>query len=80
MHAVEAADRVSRMAHLATFEIEPSKPVLMEPGSMHLMLLGLRAMPTTCSEFPLTLEFEEAGEVPVLGAGASGPASGGNDE
>lgn len=84
LHAVEAADGVSRMAHLPTLELEPGKPVSMGPGSVHLMLMGLRTMLIEGSEFPLTLEFQEAGEVtvmmPVLGAGASGPAPGGTDE
>ena len=76
VHAVEAADGMSPMAHLPTLDLEPGKPVSMGPG--------LRTMLTEGSEFRLTLELQEAGEIavlmPVLGAGASGPAPGGTDE
>lgn len=83
VHAIEAADGISRMRHLPAVELKPGEPVSMAPGTMHLMLLGLTTKLVEGAEFPLTLEFEEGGEVtvlvPVLGPGASGPA-GGTDE
>ena len=79
IHAVETDEAgVSRMRHVETLDVGPPAPVVMAPGGMHLMLMGLTRKLEEGTRFPLTLTFETAGEmtveVPVLGPGASGPA------
>lgn len=78
VHAVETdATGISRMMHLDKLVLKPGVPVTLAPGGMHLMLMGLTEKLQEGAEFPLTLSFQEAGEVsvevPVLGPGASGP-------
>jgi copper(I)-binding protein len=45
--------------------IPAGETVILEPGAGHLMLLGLRATLVQGQTFPLTLDFERAGEVMV---------------
>lgn len=78
IHAVETdAAGISRMMHLDRLTLEPDVPVTLAPGGMHLMLMGLTEKLEEGATFPLTLSFQEAGEVsvevPILGPGASGP-------
>ncbi|MEO1910033.1 MAG: copper chaperone PCu(A)C [Paracoccus sp. (in: a-proteobacteria)] len=78
IHAVETdAAGISRMMHLDRLALEPDVPVMLAPGAMHVMLMGLTEKLEEGAAFPLTLSFQEAGEmtveVPILGPGASGP-------
>jgi copper(I)-binding protein len=78
IHRIETDDSgVSRMVHLETLDLPPGKPVTLAPGGMHLMLMGLAGKLEEGGTFPLTLRFEEAGEMtvemPILGVAAVGP-------
>jgi copper(I)-binding protein len=78
IHRIETDDSgVSRMVHLETLDLPPGKPVTLAPGGMHLMLMGLAGKLEEGGTFPLTLRFEEAGEMtvemPILGVAAAGP-------
>jgi copper(I)-binding protein len=78
IHAfVTDAAGISRMTHLDRLALEPGVPVRLVPGDMHVMLMGLTEKLEKGTKLPLTLSFQEAGEVtvevPVLGPGASGP-------
>jgi len=68
---------VSRMIRIEALAIAPGAPVTLAPGGMHLMLMGLAGKLEEGGTFPLTLSFENAGditvEVPVLGVAATGP-------
>jgi copper(I)-binding protein len=80
IHRIETDDSgVSRMVHLETLDLPPGKPVTLAPGGMHLMLMGLAGKLEEGGTFPLTLRFEEAGEMtvemPILGVAAAGPDS-----
>jgi len=59
--------------------IEPGKTVKLSPGSLHLMLLDLKAPLKQGEKVPVTLEFEKAGKVSVVldvgGIGAMGPSA-----
>ena len=58
--------------------IPPGGTVTLQPGSFHVMLIGLKEALAAGSEVPLTLRFERAGEAQVMlhvgAAGARGPA------
>lgn len=45
--------------------IPPRGKVALEPGGLHIMLIGLKQKLTKGDSFPLTLIFEKAGRLPV---------------
>jgi copper(I)-binding protein len=57
--------------------LPPGETVNLQPGGLHIMLLGLNQGLTIGSRFPLTLTFEKAGsvqvDVPVEAMGSMGP-------
>ncbi len=78
IHAVEnGADGVSRMRHVKVLELPKGQVVTLIPGTMHLMLMGIDAKLEEGTSFPMTLVFENAGEVAVefrvFGPAAAGP-------
>ena len=77
IHAVEKDGDVSRMKHIETLELPAGEQVTHAPGGMHLMLMGLQDKLSEGTAFPMTLNFEKAGEitvdVSVLGIAAEGP-------
>jgi periplasmic copper chaperone A len=62
---------IARMRPVAAIEIAPGAPVVLEPGGLHIMLMGLRQPLVEDETLPLSLTFERAGtvelEVPVKG-------------
>ncbi|MBU4527512.1 MAG: copper chaperone PCu(A)C [Hoeflea sp.] len=77
IHAVEKDGDVSRMKHIETLEVPTGERITLAPGGMHLMLMGLQDKLSEGTTFPMTLSFENAGEitveVSVLGIAAEGP-------
>lgn len=77
IHAVEKDGDVSRMKHIETLELPAGERITLAPGGMHLMLMGLQDKLSEGTAFPMTLNFETAGEitvdVSVLGIAAEGP-------
>jgi copper(I)-binding protein len=65
------------MKHIETLELPPAERITLAPGGMHLMLMGLQDKLSEGTAFPMTLNFEKAGEiavdVSVLGIAAEGP-------
>ncbi|WP_430396620.1 DUF1775 domain-containing protein [Ferrovibrio sp.] len=74
-----------RMRPVDGIDIAAHGRTALEPGSFHVMLIGLKQPLKEGASFPLTLTFEKAGsvtlQVPVLKAGASpsGTSMGGGD-
>ena len=70
---------VMRMRPVEAIELAPGAPVVLRPGGLHVMLMGLKAPLKEGERFPLVLIFEKAGrlevEVRIEGATAMGPAS-----
>lgn len=64
---------VAKMRPIEAIEIAPGTPSVLEPGGMHLMLMGLTQKLEEGGTMPLTLVFENAGEVtldvPIQGVG-----------
>ena len=63
MHAMDG--NVMTMRHVHSVEVPAHGTVSFEPGALHVMLFGLREPLVGGKRFPLTLEFEQAGEVEV---------------
>jgi copper(I)-binding protein len=60
---------IMRMSHISRLPLPPGEPVVLEPGGLHLMLIGLQEGIVQGDTLHLTLNFEKAGpimiEVPV---------------
>ena len=90
IHRTEMDDGVMRMRPLKDgLAVPAGETVTLEPGGLHLMFIGLLAPVKEGVAFPVTLTFEQAGEVALTvmpaGVGAPKPSargshSGGNAE
>lgn len=73
---------VMRMRPVEAIPLPPGQEVRLQPGGLHLMLIGLNAPLRQGERVPVTLVFETAGEVSlhlaVEAAGARGPAGQGH--
>ena len=66
LHATDhGADGVARMIHLDAIDIPADGTVLLEPGGLHIMLMGLTGPLTEGDMIPATLVFERAGRVAI---------------
>ncbi len=77
LHTHQADGAVMRMRRVDTVEVPEGEDVLFEPGGNHVMLIGLKQPLKAGDIVPLTLTFENAGEIAVevsvvaLGGGMS---------
>jgi copper(I)-binding protein len=80
LHSHSMEGGVARMRPVDAVEVAPGTPTVLGPGGLHIMLIGLRQKLAAGDTIPLTLVFEQAGEVtlevPVRGMAAMGGHSG----
>ncbi len=62
-HTLEGG--MMRMRPLKDLDIVPGDPAILQPGGMHVMLIGLKEPLVEGKSFPLILNFERAGTVEV---------------
>ncbi len=62
-HIVEGG--LMKMRRVGTVEITPGEPSMLQPGGLHIMLMGLTEPLVEGNSFPLTLSFERAGSIEV---------------
>ncbi|HEX5514897.1 MAG TPA: copper chaperone PCu(A)C [Gammaproteobacteria bacterium] len=81
VHTHTMQDGVARMHEVPAVELPAGATVQFQPGGFHIMLIELKAPLTEGESFPLTLNFERAGElsltVPVQKITALMPSHGG---
>jgi copper(I)-binding protein len=65
LHSMALKDNVMHMREVDAIDVPAGAKVKLEPGGLHIMLVGLKAPLAAGSSFPLTLKFEKAGEVKV---------------
>ena len=65
LHTHIMENGVAKMRPVDSIEVAPGSPTVLEPGGLHLMLMGLTKKLGEGGTFPLTLEFEHAGEVTI---------------
>ena len=65
LHETIADKGVMKMRPVAALEVKAGGEAMLEPGKMHLMLVGLKAPLKIGQHFPVTLTFEKAGAVEV---------------
>lgn len=56
---------VAQMRPVETLAIDPRSPVVLQPGGLHLMLIGLKERLIEGQAGPLVLTFERAGRVEI---------------
>jgi len=84
LHTMTMEGGIMKMTRLPALDLPAGKPVKIEPGGTHIMLIGLTDKLSPGQSFPLTLLFEKAGKrevtVNVESVGAMGPekATGGS--
>lgn len=81
LHTMTMDGNVMKMREIPAIELPAGKTVVLEPGQLHMMLMGLKAPLKADSTVPLTLKFEKAGEVKVelkVEAMGAGPAASGH--
>ncbi|MGF1612163.1 MAG: copper chaperone PCu(A)C [Kiloniellales bacterium] len=80
LHTHLMDDGVMKMRPVVAIEVAPGEPAVLQPGGLHIMLMGLSAPLQEGQSFPLTLTFEKAGtievEVEIEGATEMGPGKG----
>jgi copper(I)-binding protein len=54
-----------KMRPAGAVEIAPGHPTMLQPGGLHVMLMGLTEPLVAGNAFPLTLNFERAGSIDV---------------
>lgn len=76
-HSTTEENGVSHMREMPAVDLTPRVKVTFDPGSMHIMLVGLKQPLKEGQTFPLTLTFAKAGKVdvtvPVAKVGAMQP-------
>ena len=77
LHTMSMSGMVMKMRPVASIDIPAGQAVTLQPGGLHIMLVGLAKPLKTGQTFPLTLTFEKAGSrtvnVAVEKIGAMGP-------
>lgn len=75
IHTMTMDDGMMRMRKIENLEVPAGEAVVLKPGDMHLMLIGLGSPLAAGERYPLTLTFKVAGkvqtEVEVRGSGAA---------
>jgi Uncharacterized protein conserved in bacteria len=78
LHTHIMEGEVMKMRPVQAIKVAVGAPAVLEPGGLHIMLLGLKAPLKEGEKFPMTLTFKNAGtvsvDVAVEAAGASAPA------
>jgi len=65
MHSESMTGGVMRMRPLTEIALKQDAPTVLKPGSMHVMLIGLKHPLAQGDSFALTLRFQKAGEQTV---------------
>jgi len=76
-HRHDAATGVMRMREVDGIDVPAGKAVMLKPGGLHIMLMGLAGRLEEGGRIPLTLVFESGEEISaeaaIMAAGAAGP-------
>lgn len=65
LHAMKMDGDVMRMRHVDAIDVPAGQTLVLRPGGLHIMLVGLKSPLKIGDSFPMTLRFEKAGEVTV---------------
>jgi copper(I)-binding protein len=66
LHSSVVQEGVMKMRAVEAVDVPAHGEAVLEPGGLHIMLIGLKAPLEEGKSFALTLEFENAGELEVM--------------
>lgn len=66
VHVTLMEQGVMKMRPVKAVEVHPGEPAVLQPGGMHVMLMGLKAPLEAGERFPMTLTFENTGVIEIL--------------
>ena len=72
VHEMSMTGNVMRMRPTGPLVVPANGTVTLDPGSLHLMLQGMKQRLKAGDSFPIILRFEKAGEVTVTATVAAG--------
>ena len=78
LHTHKMDKGVMKMRPVEAIQVARSKTTSLAPGSMHIMLMGLKYKLVKGGSFPLTLNFAGSGSVTIMVDVQSATASGGH--
>ncbi|MFI4947930.1 MAG: copper chaperone PCu(A)C [Alphaproteobacteria bacterium] len=82
LHTTSRQGGMTKMSRIAALDLPAGRPIKLEPGATHIMLLGLTEKLRPGQSFPLTLTFEKRDTrevtVNVAKPGATGPEKAGD--
>lgn len=65
LHKMEMDGNVMRMRPVDAIDVPAGATVMLQPGGLHIMFIGLNKTLKAGDSFPMTLKFEKAGDVKV---------------
>ncbi|MEO1193867.1 MAG: copper chaperone PCu(A)C [Pseudomonadota bacterium] len=65
LHTHTLVDGVMQMREVTKIQVAPGEPSVLQPGGLHIMLIGLKEPLKEGERVPLTLTFEKAGEMQI---------------
>ena len=84
LHTHLMEDGVAKMRHVTAIEVAPGEPTVLQPGGLHVMLMGLKQPLVEGETMVLGLTFEQAGsvdlEVPIKGVAGGMQHGQGHDQ
>jgi copper(I)-binding protein len=75
VHQMDMAGSVMRMRKVESLPLPAGRPVALQPGGLHLMLIRPKAALVAGGSAPLTLKFAKAAPVTVQAAVGNAPAA-----
>ncbi len=84
LHAHLIEGGVALMRPIEAIEVSPGAPVILQPGGLHVMLMGLKSRLVEGDQFSLSLTFQRAGtisiSVPIKASNLGGDNGHGTDQ
>lgn len=74
LHTHLMEDGVMKMRQIQGIDVDPAAPAVLKPGGLHVMLINLKEPLKEGARFPVTLTFQNAGEV-MVEAVVAGPGA-----
>lgn len=65
LHTHIMENNMMKMRPVEAIDVNPGRPTVLQPGGLHIMLIGLERPLTAGQTFTLELQFEKAGVIPV---------------